>query len=298
MIVGVALVAMRGAMAVAMVVVTMTVMVVIVAATTALAMGMLVTVLVLVAMRVIMAVVIMMMAVVMAMMTVMVMTMVVMIVPAAAIVAMGVVMDFRLRLERALDHRHRAALPAHQLAKGCIIRNVESLSRHLGRDMMAAEMPGEAHQPQRVLGADFQQAFRRGLDLDQRAVFELQGIAIVQHRRLVERDREFQPARGANAHAVDRAIAVAQRQRIDDALGLDGGLAENGGGAKHRRRSHGLRLRHHAPEPGSQLSSTNRRPRYQAWMSQGPQRGSALTSVSNFLSRRERSAGEPQRGVS
>ena len=230
MIVGVALVAMRGAMAVAMIVVTMTVMVVIVAATTALAMGMLVIIVMLVAMRVIMT----MMAVVMAMMTVMVMTMVVMIVPAAAIVAMGVVMDFRLRLERALDHRHRAALPAHQFAKGCIVRDVESLSRHLGRDMMAAEMPGETNQTQRVLGADFQQAFRRGLDLDEAAVFELQRVAIVQHRRLVERDRELQSARRANAHAVDRTIAVAQRQRIDDALGLDGGLAENGGGAKHR----------------------------------------------------------------
>lgn len=249
MIVGMALVAMRGAMAVTMIVVAVPVMVAVMTAATAVAMGVLV--LVLVVMRMIVAVlhVVMPMAV---MMTVMVVTMV-MIVPAAAIVAMSVVMDFRLRLERTLDHRHRTALPAHQFTERRIVRNVEGVSRHLGRDMMAAEMPGEAHQPQRVLGADLQQAFRRGLDLDQRAVFQLQRVAIVQRRRLVERDREFQPARRSYAHAIDRAVAVAQRQRIDDALGLDGGLAKNGGGAKHRRRSHDLRPDATRPNPDRSL---------------------------------------------
>ncbi|BCB20547.1 hypothetical protein OCUBac02_34410 [Bosea sp. ANAM02] len=228
MIVGVALVAMRGAMAVTMIVVTMAVIVVIMAAAAALAMGMLVVMLVLVAMRVIMAMVrvIMSVAVIMAML--------VMVVPAAAIVAMGVVMDLRLRLERSLDHRHRTALPAYQFAERRIVGDIEGIGRHFGRDVMAAEMPGEAYEPQRVLGADFQQAFRRGLDPNQRAVFQLQRVAVVQHRRPVERDREFQPTRRADADAVDRAVAVAKRQRIDDALGLDGGLAENGGGAKHR----------------------------------------------------------------
>ena len=291
-----ALVAMGGAMAVAMIVVAVPVMIVVMAAAATLAMGMLVlvTMLVLVPMRMIVAVMVVMMpmAVVMAMMVVVV------VVPAAAIVAMRVVMDFRLRLERTLDHRHGAALPTHQFAERRIVRDVKGVGRHLGRDVMAAEMPGETHQPQRVLGADFQQAFRRRLDLDQRAVFELQRVAVVQRRRLIERDREFQPARRADTDAIDRAVAVTEGQRIDDALGLDGGLAKDGGGAEHRRRSHGLRPGRHAPEPGSQLSSTNRRPCYQARMSQGSQRGSALTSVSNFLSRRERSAGEPQRGVS
>lgn len=118
---------------------------------------------------------------------------------------------------------------------------------------MAAEMPGETNQPQRVLGADFQQAFRRGLDLDQRAVFELQGIAVVQRRRLVERDRELQSARRPDADAIDRTVPVAEGQRIDDALGLDGGLAKDGGGAKHRWRSHGLRPGAMRPSPDRSL---------------------------------------------
>lgn len=243
MIVGMALVAMRGAVAVAMIVMTMAVMVVVMTAATALAMRMLVLVIMLVfaAVRMIMAVMVVMMAVVM--------TMMMMIVPAAAIVAMGVMMDLRLRLERTLDHRHRTALPAHQFAERGIVRDVEGIGRHLGWDMVSPEMPGETNQTQRVLGADLQQAFRCGLDLDQRAVFQPQGVAVVQHRGLVERDRELKSARRADADAIDRTVPMAQWQRIDDALGLDGGLAENGGGAKHRRRSHGLRPGTTRPSP-------------------------------------------------
>lgn len=228
MIVRMALVAMRGTMAMALIVLAVTMVIVVMVAATALAMG----VLVLVIMRMIMAVVMMVIVMAVTMM---------MVVPAAAIVAMSVVMHFGLRLERALDHRHRTALPAHQFAKCCIVRDVKGVSRHLGRDVMAPEMPGEADKPQRILGADFQQAFRRGLDQNQRAVVQLQRVTVVQHRRLVERDREFQPARRSYAYAIDRAIPMTQRQCIDDALSLDGGLAENGAGAEHRWRSHGLR---------------------------------------------------------
>ena len=245
MIVGMALVAVRGAMAVAMIVMTMAVMVMAAATAVAMRMIVLLSMLVLVVMRMIMAVVIVMMP----MAVVMTMMMIVMVVPAAAIVAMGVMMDLRLRLERTLDHRHRTALPAHQFAERGIVRDVEGIGRHLGCDMVPPEMPGETNQTQRVLGADLQQAFRCGLDLDQRAVFQPQGVAVVQHRGLVERDRELKSARRADADAIYRTVPMAQWQRIDDALGLDGGLAENGGGAKHRRRSHGLRPGTTRPSP-------------------------------------------------
>lgn len=224
------------AMAVTVVVIPMAVVVMIVPASTALAMGVLV---VLVLVRMIMAVVLMAVPMVMTMM--MIMPVVVMVVPAAAIVAMGVVMHLGLRLERTLDLGHRAALSAHQLRQGRMAGHVQGISRHFSGDVMAAEMPGQTHQAQRVLGANLEQALRRGLDLHQAAVVQLQRIAGVQHRRLVEADREFQPALGRDGHAVDGAVAMTEAQRIDDAVGPDGGLAKDGSGAKHKRRSHGLR---------------------------------------------------------
>jgi len=231
---------MRRAVAMPVIVLAMAVMVVIMAAAAALAMGVLMM-LVLVRVFVTVMAVIMRMAMIVAMVIVAMVVIVMMVVPAAAIVAMRVVMHRRLRLEGALDLGHRAALPAHQLGQGRIAGNIERVGGHFGRDVMAAEMPGEAHQPQRVLGPDLQQAFRRGLDLDQAAILELQRIAVVQRRRLAEGDREFQASGRRHGHAVDGAVAMAEAERIDDALGPDSSLAKNGGGAKHWRRSHGLR---------------------------------------------------------
>ncbi|CAI0344505.1 conserved hypothetical protein [Hyphomicrobiales bacterium] len=219
---------MRGAMPVAMVV-----MIVIMAAAATLAMGVVMLVLVLMRMIVTMVLMIVVMTMVMTMVVVM------MGVPAAAIVAMSVVVDLRLGLERALDRRHRTALPAHQLGKSGIVGHIERLGRHFRRNVMAAEVPGKAHQPQRVFGTDFQQAFRRGLDLHKSPVLQLQRVAVVQRRRLVEGDREFQAAHGRHSDAVDPALTMAEAQRIDNALGTDGGLAKDGSGAKHIWRSHG-----------------------------------------------------------
>lgn len=236
MIVRMALVAMGRAVAVGMVVMAMAVVVMgmIVAAAAAIAMGVVMIMRVGVLMPMLMVVVVVtVVGMVMAVMVAMVVIVPVIVMPAATIIA--VVMDFRLRLERALDRHHGAALPAHQLGDGRNVNDVERIGRHLGRDMVAAEMPGEAHQPQRVFGADLQQVLGRSLDLDQAAILQLQRIAIVQHGGLVEIDGELQPARRLHRQGAAAAILVPEAERIDDALGTDGGLANDGGGAKHVR---------------------------------------------------------------
>lgn len=227
-----ALVAIGGAMAATMIVIAVAVMVVIMAA--ALTMSVMVLMCVIVAMVLVM----MPMAVVMPMMG-MPMIVIVMIVPAAAVIAVGVMVDLLLRLERALDIRHRTALAANQLGQSGMTGDIERVGRHFRRDMMAAEMPGEAHQPQRVLGTDFKKAFRSGLDLHEAAILQLQRIAVVQRRRLVEIDREFEPACSRHGDAVAVAALISKAERIDDALGANSGFAKDGSGAKHMQRSHG-----------------------------------------------------------
>ncbi len=220
-----ALVALRSAMAVSMVVMAMAVIVmgVIMPAAAALTMG----VVVVMRMGVLMTMAVVLVAVV-------VMAVIVMIVAAAAIIAM-VVVHLRLRLERTLDRRHGAALPAHQLGDGGDVDDIKRVGRHLGRDVVAAEMPGEPHQPQRVFGADFQQALWSGLDLHEPTILQLQSIAIVEHCGLVEVDGEFQPARRRHRQGAPAAIPMPEAERVDDALGADGGLANDGSGAKHVR---------------------------------------------------------------
>lgn len=242
-----ALMAMLGAMAVAVVVMLMIVMVVTAAAGIAMGVMMLMAVIMCVlfavgmflAMRVLMAMlVVVTMAVVM---TVMMVIVTMMIMPAAAGVIMGmivavsmvVVVGAALGLEGALHCRHRTALPAHHLGQDVVVLDVDRVGGDLCGGMAVADMPGDAHQPQRVLGPDLQQALRRGLDLDEAPVLQLHGVAIDQHRGLVEIEQDVEPAIGLEGEAAAIAVVMVEGERVDDALGPDGGLANDGGGAKH-----------------------------------------------------------------
>ena len=160
MVVAVALVAMFGAVLVAMVVVA-----VIMPAAAGVAMG------VGVGMRVRLGLVTMIMrAMVMVIMVVSVMVMVVVMMPVmavgvAGVVAIGVVVvvGAALRLEGAHHGLHGAALAAHHLGQDMVVLDIDRVGGDLGRRVPVADMPGDAHQPQRVLGLDLQQALRLSL---------------------------------------------------------------------------------------------------------------------------------------
>ncbi|MGF7051205.1 hypothetical protein GGC47_000365 [Bosea sp. OAE752] len=239
--------AMLGAVAVAVVVMLMIVMVVAAAAGIAMgvmvlmAVGMLVIMRVFFAMRMFLAMRVLMAMLVVVAMAMMMVIVTVVIMPAAAGVIMGVivavsmvvVVGAALGLEGAFHRRHRTALPAHHLGQDVVVLDVDRVGGDLGRGMAVADMPGDAHQPQRVLGADLQQALRCGLDLDKAPVLQLHGVAISQHRGLVEIEQDIEPAIGLEGKAAAIAVVMVEGERVDDALGPDGGLANDGGGAKH-----------------------------------------------------------------
>lgn len=169
------------------------------------------------AMVVIMAVVVMMVAVVMVMTT----------------IGVVMVMDFRLGLERPLDLAHRTALAANQFGQRRIMFDIDRVRRDLGRDMEATEMPGEARQPQRVLGRDRDKLLRRRLDQHERAVLELDGVAVVQRCRLVEVEQDLLPAIAPERGMASVAAMMVEGEGLDDPVLLDRGLADDGGGALH-----------------------------------------------------------------
>lgn len=234
MVVLVALVAVLMAMMAMVVLVAVIVMVVMVimAATAGIAMGMLMRVVVLV--RMIMAVAGMRMAVAVLMAVVMV-GVIAMIMATAAGVAMLVVMDLGLGLERPLDLAHRAALAANQLGQRRILLDIDCIGGDLDRDMAAAEMPGETRQPQRVLGGDRDQLLRRRPDQHERAVLELDRIAVVQRGRLVEIEHDVAPAIAPDRGMARVAAMMVEGEGLDDPILLDRGLADDGGGALHEK---------------------------------------------------------------
>lgn len=163
----------------------------------------------------------------------MTMVMMAMIVATAAVVAMVVMMDLGLGLERPLDLAHRAALAANQFGQRGILLDIDRIGGDLGRDMAAAQVPGEARQPQRVLGGDRDQLLRRRPDQDKRTVLELDGIAVVQRGRLVEVEQDVLPAVALERGVARVAAMMVEGEGLDDPVLLDRGLADDGDGALH-----------------------------------------------------------------
>ncbi len=153
----------------------------------------------------------------------------------AGMIAIGVVVVIgaALGLERPVHGIHRATLPAHHLRQDMVVLDVDRVGGDFGRGMTVADVPGDAHQPQRVLRANLEQALRRGLDQHEPAIFQLDGVAVTERSRLVEIEQDAEPAIGRQGEAAAVAIVMVERQRIDDAVWPDGGLANDGGGAKH-----------------------------------------------------------------
>jgi hypothetical protein len=143
------------------------------------------------------------------------------------------VMGAALRPERALHRGGDAALPAHQFRHRRIVLHVDRIAGDLDEAMLAAEMPGQTHEAQRILGPHLQQALGRGLDLDETPVFEPQGIAVVDGRFHVEIEQDFSPALTRQPRLTAVASRVIERDRIDHAVGFHGGLADDGGDAGH-----------------------------------------------------------------
>lgn len=82
-------------------------------------------------------------------------------------VAIGVVIGAALGLEGAGHHGHGATLTAHHLGQHVIVLDIDRIRGDFCRGVAIADMPGDAHQAQRILGADLEQALRGGADLDQ-----------------------------------------------------------------------------------------------------------------------------------
>lgn len=158
---------------------------------------------------------------------------VIMIMTVFVVVVVTVIIGAALGLERTFNHAHGAALAANHLGENMVVLDIDRVRRDLRRRVPVADMPGDTHQPQRVLGPDFEQALRSGLDQDQAAILELHRIAIIQNRRLVEIEQDLAPAIAFQGDAAAVAVLMVEGQGLNDLVLLDRGLADDGGGAQH-----------------------------------------------------------------
>jgi hypothetical protein len=182
-------------------------------------------VVVLMVMIVRMLVVVMIMPVRMVMMVMMIVTMMVMVVRAD--------MGAALRLEGALHQGHGAALPTGEFRERRIVLDIEGIIRDLGEAVIAAEVPGEAHEAERVFRLHFQETFGLRLHLHESAILQAQRITVIDGGLHVEIEDDIGSRLTLERGLTAIARLMIERHRIDDTVSLHGGLADDGGNAGH-----------------------------------------------------------------
>ncbi|TDR88075.1 hypothetical protein EV668_3941 [Enterovirga rhinocerotis] len=160
-------------------------------------------------------------------------TVIVIVIVMPVIVVMRMAAGLALGPERALDLLRLGAETSHQLQQAPIMADIESVVGDLGGNVPIADMPGHLHQARRVVRPDLDQPLRSGLDPDEPPVLQFHRIAIVEDGRAVEIEHDLEPAIRRQRPSLKAAAFVIERQRIEDPLRLDGGAAEDGGGAEH-----------------------------------------------------------------
>ena len=175
------------------------------------------------------------MAMTMIMMVVlMVMAVAVVVMPVAVMMVVVVAdMGAALRLEGTLHRSDGAALAARQLREGRIVLDVQGVARDLGKPVVGAEVPGKAHEAQGVLSAHLQQGLGLRLHLDEAAVLQAQGVAVVDGGLHVEIEKDLGAALGRQLGLPAAPRLMIEGHRVDDTVGLHGGLADDGGDAGH-----------------------------------------------------------------
>ena len=147
------------------------------------------------------------------------------------VAALAVVVGLALGLEGAGDGARRAALAAHEFGGGS--RDVQHLRGDLGRDVAAAELPGEAQEAGRIGGAHLKQGFGGCLDENEAAILEAQGIAVLDGRRLGQGRGEVEAILPRQGRGRGLTGSMVEDDAVDDGVGADGGLTDQGGGAQH-----------------------------------------------------------------
>ena len=144
------------------------------------------------------------------------------------------------RVERRFDRDHGRAESARHVLDHRIAADAQAPFRQLGRQVAIAEVPGDAGQRGGIGGADFGERLRRGDDLDDAAVLELQSVAGAQHHRFRQVEQEAEPAHAGHGEAAAIALVVIEHHRVDrlarplsggnDGMSVEHGASQEGGG--------------------------------------------------------------------
>ena len=123
--------------------------------------------------------------------------------------------------------------PTHHFGEDVIFFDIDRIGSDLRRRVPIADMPGDAQEPQRIFGLNFQEFLRRRFNHNKPPIFELQRIAVIEPGGFIKIEQEFEIAVAGQPNAAPLPVLMIERDAIVDALGFHRELAHDGCGADH-----------------------------------------------------------------
>jgi hypothetical protein len=117
-------------------------------------------------------------------------------------------------IEWRIDLQDTRAKTLDHLLDDVISPDPQALGHDLGRQMPVAEMPGQTHQMERILSANFKQRLRRRHHLDQPPVLQDQRIAATQRHGGFQVEQKFETSRSRHRHPPPVTIVEVQHDGI------------------------------------------------------------------------------------
>ena len=148
---------------------------------------------------------------------------------------MGVI-SAAFRPKRTIDARHTAALTTHHLGEHVVVFNVNRICRDLGRRMAIADVPGNAQQPEEIVGTYLEELLRCRFHQHETIIVKTQRIAIVEDGRFIEIEQNGRAAVRRQRDAAAMTGIVVKCDAVSHTIGLDGGAANDGRGPDQNRK--------------------------------------------------------------
>lgn len=174
-------------------------------------------------------------------MVMMLMSVTMIVIVGMAVIMMAVVMAMHIimmmgaafGLERPFDRRDPRPEFLQHFGNAGSLADAQPFRADLGFEMAIAQMPDQMHQVQGIAPLHFQQGLGLGHDLDQPAILQPIGIAMGERPRLRQIKLDVEAAHGVHHAALLPPLLEAQHDAVGDGLGLDLGGRHEGMGVEH-----------------------------------------------------------------
>ena len=138
-----------------------------------------------------------------------------------------------LGLKSGVDEAHFSTEPLHHFDKNIIVADPQRIRQQLRRRMPIAQMPGHTRDHMRITRAEFHQTLRPRHHRHKRTVFQHEGIALHQGRRIRQIGMKGDPLAAGETRPPPTAILEIQIHAVNDASDIIGAGKADLGGTEH-----------------------------------------------------------------